>query len=150
MNLFYLLAATVLGVCFALQPAINGAAARILGSPVSAATVSVAITLVACVVLMPLFGGVPKTTALKALPWWVVFGGLIGAGVVAGGAAIAPVTGAAIFFVCLVAGQLVGSALVDHIGAFGLPRQPMSVLRFAGLALVLLGVLLVQFDRAWE
>ena len=56
MKLFYLLAATAIGVSFALQPAINGAAAKILGSPVSSAVISVAITLLTCIVLLPVFG----------------------------------------------------------------------------------------------
>ena len=148
MKLLFLLSATAIGVAFALQPAINGAAAKSLGSPVSAATISVAITLFACFALMPLFGGLPKAQDVLALPWWIIFGGLIGAGVVAGGAAIAPVTGAAAFFVCMIAGQLFGSALVDHFGAFGLPQQSLSPARLAGLALVLAGVLLIQFERA--
>ena len=147
MKIFLLLAATAIGMTFATQPAINGAAAKILGSPVSAAVISVAITLIACIALLPLFGGPPKMADVMALPWWVVFGGLIGAGVVAGGAAIAPITGAAVFFVCMIAGQLFGSALVDYLGAFGLPKQSLSPARLAGLALVLAGVLLVQFDR---
>lgn len=148
MKIAYLLATTAIGVSFALQPAINGAAAKILGSPVTAAAISVAITMLACLALLPLFGGSPKLSDVQLLPWWVVFGGLIGAAVVAGGATIVPVTGAAIFFVCLIAGQLAGSAVIDHIGAFGLPKQSMSLTRLAGLGLVLLGVLLVQFDRA--
>ena len=89
----------------------------------------------------------PKLADVKLLPWWVVFGGLIGSAVVAGGAAIATIIGAAIFFVCLIAGQLVGSTIVDHKGAFGLAKHSISITWLMDLRLVLLGVLLVQFDR---
>ncbi len=147
MKLFYLLAATAIGVSFALQPAINGAAAKILGSPVSSAVISVAITLLTCIALLPVFGATVSAGAVATLPWWVIFGGLVGAGVVAGGAGIAPITGAATFFVCMIAGQLVGSVIADHFGAFGLQERPISTLRIVAICLVLAGVLLVQFDR---
>ena len=72
-------------------------------------------------------------------------GGLIGVLVVAGSAAIVPVTGAAMFFVCLIAGQLLGSVALDHFGAFGLPEIQISPIRLIGVVLALAGVLLVQF-----
>ncbi len=144
MTLVYLLSAIAIGMAFATQPAINGAAVKDLGSPVAAAALSVAITLIACLAMMPFSGGTLRPSAVLSLPWWVVFGGLIGAFVVAGGAAIAPVTGAALFFVCLISGQLIGSLLVDHYGAFGMATQPVSLTKLAGVALALGGVVLVR------
>lgn len=144
MTLIYLLSAIAIGMAFATQPAINGAAIKYLGSPVAAAAVSVVITLAACLAMLPFMGGTLRPAAVLSLPWWVVFGGLIGAFVVAGGAAIAPVTGAALFFVCLISGQLIGSVLVDHFGAFGMTAQPVSLTKLAGVALALGGVVLVR------
>ncbi|MEM7438620.1 MAG: DMT family transporter [Pseudomonadota bacterium] len=148
MKIAYLLAAVAIGMAFAVQPAINGAVARIFGSAVSAGALSVTITCMTCLLLIPFFGGAPSTAQLASLPWWVIFGGLIGVSVIVGSAAIAPATGAAAFFVCLIAGQVVGSAVVDQIGAFGMPRQPISLMRIAGLGLVVLGVVLIQMERS--
>ena len=144
MKFAYLIAAFLIGMSFSLQPAINAAAARVLGSPVSAAALSVAITLIALLILMPVFGASISAGSLTSLPWWVIFGGLIGAAVVAGGAAIAPITGAALFFVCLIAGQLVGSVVVDTSGAFGMAVRELSMTKIAGVALALGGVVLVR------
>ena len=144
MNLIYLLSAVLIGMAFATQPAINGAAVKTLGSPVAAAALSVAITLVACLAILPASGGTLKPSAILSLPWWVVLGGLIGAFVVAGGATIAPVTGAALFFVCLICGQLLGSVLVDHLGAFGMTERPVSLTKIAGVILAFGGVVLVR------
>ena len=145
MTLFYLFAAFAIGVIFAAQPAINGEAARVLGSAIPAAALSVAITFLACLALMPSNGGFPKPASFLQLPWWVILGGLIGAFVVAGSAAIVPVTGAAMFFVCLIAGQLVGSMLVDVFGAFGMAERPINLIKLSGVALALGGVVLVRF-----
>jgi len=134
----------VLGMLFSQQPVINTAVSRIVGSPVAAAAYSVFITLVCLLILLPFSGGSLRPSVLAALPWWSVLGGFVGVGIVAGAAALAPITGAALFFVCLVAGQLMGAALADHIGAFGLPVRSLSWTRMAGLGLVLLGALLVN------
>ena len=144
MGLIYLLSAIAIGMAFSTQPAINGAGVKALGTPVAVAALSVAITLVACLVMLPFTGGSLRPANLALLPWWIIFGGLIGAFVVAGGAAIAPVTGAAVFFVCMISGQLIGSVLVDHFGAFGMTAQPISMTKIAGIALALGGVVLVR------
>lgn len=142
---FYLLAAVAIGVAFAAQPAINGVAASILGSALPAAVLSIAITLIVSTLIM--FGGrtVPTWETWAQLPWWIGIGGLIGVLVVAGGATIVPITGAAVFFVCLIAGQLAGSVFLDQIGAFGLPQQDISPMRLLGVMLTFGGALLARY-----
>ena len=78
------------------------------------------------------------------MPWWVYLAGPAGAFFVAGGVYIAPLTGTLIFFVCIVAGQLIGSALMDHFGAFGLDVRKFSLARLAGVLLVVAGAILVS------
>jgi transporter family-2 protein len=145
MPIVYLLSAIVIGAAFAAQPAINGAAARILGSAFPATALSVAITLLASIIVMILGRTTPSLETMAQLPWWVVMGGLIGLFVVGGGTMIVPVTGAAVFFVCLIAGQLFGSVLLDHIGAFGLPVREIGTLRLLGILLTFGGVILVRY-----
>lgn len=43
------------------------------------------------------------------------------------------------FFVCIVAGQLLCSALVDHFGLFGVNEAHISLSRGVGIALVFSG-----------
>lgn len=141
----YLLAAIVIGAAFAAQPAINGAAAKILGSAFPVVILSAAITMAASAVIMILGRTTPSFEMIAQLPWWFVLGGLIGVAVVGGGATIVPVTGAAMFFVCIIAGELVGSLILDRFGAFGLPVQEISLTRIAGILLTFGGVLLVRY-----
>jgi len=136
-------AAVLLGMAFSQQPVINSAVSKAVGSPVAAAAISVFVTLCCLLALVPFTGGSLRPSVISTLPWWSLLGGVIGVGIVAGGAAIAPVTGAALFFVCMVAGQLLGASIADHIGAFGLPEKSLSVTRFIGLALVMTGAVLV-------
>lgn len=136
-------AAIMIGVLFALQPVINATIVRTLGSSIAAAALSVFITLLCLLVLLPFSGGTLRPSVILTLPWWSIGGGLIGVAIVAGATAIAPITGAALLFVLLVTGQLIGASIADHVGAFGLPERPFSTLRFAGLAFVLIGCVLV-------
>ena len=145
MPIIYLLSAVVIWAGFAAQPAINGAAAKILGSAVPVTALSVAITLIACIIVMIIGRTTPSSEAMSQLPWWVVIGGLVGLLVVGGGTVIVPVTGAAVFFVCLIAGQLFGTVLLDHIGAFGLPVREIGTLRLLGVLLTFGGVILVRY-----
>lgn len=141
----YFLAAVLIGAAFACQPAINAVGSKILGSPWPATALSIAITLVAAIVVMLMTRTTPTLEAFQSLPWWIVLGGLIGLLVVGGGTAIVPVTGAALFFVCLIAGQLLGSVLLDQYGAFGLQVKEISAMRLGGVVLTFVGVLLVRF-----
>jgi len=63
---------------------------------------------------------------------------------VAGSIVTAPVLGVALFFVCMVTGQLIGSTIIDQIGAFGLEVKPVNTMKIVGLVLVIVGAGLVQ------
>lgn len=52
--------------------------------------------------------------------------------------------GSALYFVSLISGQLVGSALLDSFGAFGAPVINPGVYRSVGIALVLISAIAMQ------
>jgi len=143
-NILYIAAAIAIGACLSLQPPINAAMARTLGSPLLAASISIAISLVSVVLLWLTWGNRADLAQIRALPWWVILGGLIGVVFVAGGVVVAPVLGVAWFFVCVVAGQLLGSMLTDHFGAFGVQVKPINLMKLLGLGLVLAGAALFR------
>jgi transporter family-2 protein len=75
-------------------------------------------------------------------------GGILGAVYVGGAAAVTPKLGAGGFLVCVVAGQMVVAMAVDHLGLMGIAPKPVNLLRLAGVALILGGVLLVHLASA--
>ncbi len=77
---------------------------------------------------------------LSLLPGWVWLGGLLGACHVVISMKTIPVLGASLCLVFVIAGNLIGGAVYDQMGAFGLDRQPLTVTRLIGLGLVLAGV----------
>jgi len=140
----YIMAAIFLGATISAQPAMNAMLARSIGSAFGASAISIAVALALILLVLGITGaGRINGETLTAVPWWVFLSGLVGMLFVTGGVVIAPVTGALIFFVCVVAGQLIGSVFADHYGAFGLQVREISVMRILGIMLVLLGAIIV-------
>lgn len=145
MIVIYMLAAVVCGALLSTQPALNAMLGRAIGSPYGAVLVSILVAFLGSLAMATAFGrGDLSRSSLASVPWWAFLGGLIGTVFVLGGILVAPVIGALAFFICLIAGQLLGATLADHLGAFGLEVRPITLQRLAGLALVLAGALIVQ------
>ena len=144
-NTLYLAAAIAIGACLSLQPPINAVMARTLNSTLLAASISIAISLILVVVVWLAWSkGAGDLAQVRALPLWVSIGGIAGVVFVVGGVILAPRLGIASFFVCVVAGQLLGSMLADQFGAFGMPAKPINTIKLVGLGLVLAGAALAQ------
>ncbi|MNT56565.1 hypothetical protein D3C72_1938740 [compost metagenome] len=86
----------------------------------------------------------PQGTALRGMPWWGWLGGLAGAAYVTTVFTAIPAIGAAAAVGLTVAGQQVASVFVDRYGWFRLPQRPVSGLRMAGVAVLLLGVAIIK------
>lgn len=141
----YMLATVIIGMLISTQPPLNSVLGRAVGSAYGAAAISIGIAFVCILAIIQVTGyGEVSRKTLATVPWWVYLSGVAGAIFVASGPVVAPVTGALVFFVCIVAGQLLGSTLADHVGAFGLPVREMTWMRGAGLLLVIGGAILVQ------
>jgi len=133
------------GAVLPFQATSNGAVGKALGHPLWGAIVSLSVS---TLVLLPLlwFLKVPAPRLSNALqgPWWLWTGGVLGAVYVASAAAFSPKLGAGGFIVLVVAGQMIAAALVDHFGLMGLTPRPVTLARFAGVALLLVGAVLIQ------
>ncbi len=81
---------------------------------------------------------------LKGAPGWAWLGGLYGACFVAALAYASPRLGLASALTIAVASQLVTALALDRFGLLGLSAQPISLMRIAGVLLVIGGVLLVR------
>ena len=134
----------VAGGLLALQAPTNAILARAGGSPVLAALISFAVGTIALFVVWLASGNRPGAAPFAGLPWYAWLGGLYGAFFVAIAAFAAPRIGLASLITIGIAGQIVVALLLDHLGAFELPREPISVGRVLGALLVIAGVVLVR------
>jgi bacterial/archaeal transporter family-2 protein len=131
------------------QGAINAKLRGELHAPLAVGLVSFTVaTLTIAIVLLVLIAAGrtprPRYGALRTVPWWGWLGGACAAAYVMATFMLLPEIGAATTIALTVTGQQLASAAVDHIGAFRMARRPLSTARLIGLALLVLGCLLVQ------
>jgi transporter family-2 protein len=143
-SLLAMLAVVFGGAATALQAPTNAKMMTAVGSPVNAAFVSFAVGTAALGILAVILQTRPDMAASRALPWYAWVGGLYGAIFVVAAAWGVPKLGVATTITLMVAGQLLLSLVLDHFGVMDVPKQPMNLGRIAGVALVLVGVLLVR------
>ncbi len=134
----------VAGVMIAVQAPTNAILAKAGGSPVLAALISFAVGTVALFATWLASGNRPAASAFAGLPWYAWVGGLYGAVFVGAAAFAAPRIGLASLVTIGIAGQIAAALWLDHYGALGLPREPISLGRIIGVLLVLAGVVLVR------
>lgn len=139
-----MIAVVIGGAATALQAPTNAKMMGAVGSPVNAAFVSFAVGTAALGILALLLQARPDMAASRALPWYAWVGGLYGAIFVVAAAWGVPRLGVATTIILMVAGQLLLSVVLDHFGAMGMPKQPISWGRVAGVAMVVAGVLMVR------
>ena len=132
------------GAMIAVQAPTNAMLAKAGGSPVLAALISFGVGTVALLATWLASGNRPGTSAFASLPWYAWVGGLYGAFFVAIAAYAAPRIGLASLITIGVAGQIAAALWLDHIGALGLPREPINIGRVIGALLVVAGVVMVR------
>ena len=132
------------GGMIALQAPTNVMLSKAGGSPVLAALISFAVGTASLLVVWLASGNRPGLAPFGSLPWYAWIGGVYGAIYVGIAAYAAPRLGLASLITIGIAGQIVMALWLDHVGALGLMRQPVSGMRIAGALLVVVGVVLVR------
>lgn len=142
----YLSTAAILvgGALISIQSPLNAQLGKALGSPVNAALVSFLVGSLALSVIAAVQHVPPSAVPTRGLPWYAWAGGLCGAVFVTAAAYAAPRLGVATMLSLAIASQLLVATLLDHFGVLGVPEHPISGGRIAGMALVILGVLIVR------
>jgi len=138
--------ATAIGGTLALQAPLNSLLGRTVGG-LQAAIVAFAIGLCALLAVSVLAGGVGGIANAGDVRWWVlVGGGLISALYVASIVFTMHALGAGGLTAATIAGQFAIALAVDHFGWLGVERQPITLVRLAGLALLAAGTWLIAWD----
>lgn len=147
--IFYVIAFTA-GLGITLQTTLNSQLARGLGGdPVTAALFSFAAGAFSLSIYALLRGGLfTSLAAIPSQPLWSLAGGLLGASALFSYVVLAPKIGFSALLGLAIVGQLLSSQLIDHFGLLGAIRRPVSLLKLAGMLVMLAGLAVMLFgDR---
>jgi transporter family-2 protein len=146
MHFVLLFLAFVMGWSLVVQAAVNRNLAEHAGGAPFWASMLSAFVSAACLLLFQVAvrSKWPSAAQFNGTPWWVWTGGLLGAFNVLAPVLLVGRLGTALLFAAIITGQLICSLLVDHLGALGLSRHPVTPARLVGAVLLFAGVYLVR------
>jgi transporter family-2 protein len=146
MIVLYILLAAGSGALVVVQASINGELRGLVGDPYRTALVSTTVSTIFLFALSLVANGrpIPAGSVFSNATWWMWIGGVLGAVYVAAAAVLISKLGSAVLFTIVIFGQLVMAVLMDQYGWIGLEKHPLNPQRVAGIALVLVGVVLVR------
>jgi bacterial/archaeal transporter family-2 protein len=132
----------VAGGLIALQAPINSELGKATGG-LAAALVSFVVGTIALAAIVVLSGKAGGLGSAFDVSWYYLVGGLLGALYVTNALLAVSVIGAGGVAALTVAGQLTASVAIDRLGLFGLDEVPLTPERLLGVALLLVGTVLV-------
>ncbi len=143
---FLLLAFAILAGSFVpFQAGANATLGRMLGHPLWATLVSLAVSIAIIIPVMMAFKiSAPTFSGTLKGPWWIWQGGAAGVIYITAALLLAPKLGVTNFIIAVIAGQMMASLLIDHFGLVGLPVKPVTLWRISGVAMILLGLTITQ------
>ena len=168
MAVAYIVAAMLIGAGSAIQISLVSAMGRLRG-PLEATLVSLVATIAAFTLVLAtrsmtgqalslptpftnpvvyLAVCVPFAVSLVLLvkgiaPYFAITGTLAIPALVSAGF-LGPRLGVGLYISAIIAGNLIGAVILDHIGAFGIPVHRVDVTRVLGIAALLVGVVLIR------
>lgn len=135
----------VAGFGLTVQVGMNSQLRKVLQSANLAALISFTVGTVALIgLLVAMRSPLPSRESFAAVPLWAWFGGLLGAFYVATSTIVAAELGATTLLGLALLGQLATALVIDHFGWLGLPENPITWTRLAGVALLGAGVWLIS------
>jgi len=145
-GVLFAMAALIAGALVPFQAGSNAALGRALGHPLWATVASLLVSLLVVLpVMLAMRTPAPTMQSAAHLPVWAWFGGVAGVIYITAALLLTPRMGAASFIVCVIAGQMATALLIDHFGLVGLPVKSVNFGRIAGVALIFIGMLMVQW-----
>ena len=110
-----LLVALLAGAAVPFQAGANAALGRLLGHPLWATLISLAVSvLMVLPALLLMRAPLPQLANLGQAPWWAWLGGVAGVAYITAALILTPRLGAAGFIVCVIAGQVLSSLIIDQ------------------------------------
>ena len=140
--IFWLILAVVLGAAISIYMPMNGAIAKVAGSPIVANVLFYFVGLLTSLALLGLFGDFKTLLKLKNLPPFLLITGVMSALMVLGTIFLLPQLGAGKLFLLQIVGQIIMALIVSHFGLFESAQDPITLQKIIGAAFLVVGALI--------
>jgi bacterial/archaeal transporter family-2 protein len=139
LSLLYILLAVIMGAVISIYLPMNSSVARHFGSAITANISFFLGALLTAIVIFALFGDLGSILRLRKVPPYLFLTGVISAFMVLGTTFLIPRLGARKLFILLIGGQIIMAMIIGHFGILESPRDPISLRKLVGAALLVLG-----------
>lgn len=143
-KIIWIVLALLSGAFLPIQAGLNSKLGKAVENPVYASMISFVVGTLGLIAYILITKQTISLTGLKEAPNYVWLGGLLGAFYVTVIILAFPVLGPGLTFGLVVAGQMVISMLLEHFNILVAQQNPISFTKIIGIALVILGVLLIR------
>jgi len=140
--IFWLILAVVLGAAISIYMPMNGAIAKVAGSPIVANVLFYFVGLLTSLALLGLFGDFKTLLKLKNLPPFLLITGVMSALMVLGTIFLLPQLGAGKLFLLQIVGQIIMALIVSHFGLFESSQDPITPQKIIGAAFLVVGAII--------
>lgn len=142
---FLIFVALLAGAVLPVQSGLNNKMASAVDSPTLAALISFLVGTFSLLIFAVASGErLGALTDARNAPMTGWMGGILGAFFVTAMIILLPRVGVALTISLVIAGQMIAAIVIDHFGFFDVPVREVSLLRLAGILLVLGGVVLIR------
>lgn len=142
----FMLLAIIAGIAVTIQGPVNAA----LGAKVKNADFATLWSFVggSAVLLIYFFAikkySLPSIETLKTVPWWAYLGAITGIIYVFSVVLVIPQLGVGRATVLLLLAQIITAMLLDHFGALGLAKNPITMNKIVGLVFMVVGIVFIN------
>lgn len=132
------------GIGIPVLAAMNSQLGARIGAPFAAGTVLFVVAFSASLVVLLLSGQGRALAALPSQPWYLFLAGTLVAFYVLSITWVAPRFGVGNAVFCVLLGQMIAAAAIDHFGLFGAAIRQITATRAAGIGAMVFGLFLIQ------
>jgi transporter family-2 protein len=132
------------GVGIPILAALNAQLGGRIGAPMAAGVVAMTVALLVSLIAVAATGQARALALVAAQPLWLLLAGVLMAFYLLSITWIAPRFGVGNAVFCVLLGQMIAAAVIDHFGLFGARVVPLNGQRLAGILAMAGGLLLIQ------
>jgi bacterial/archaeal transporter family-2 protein len=132
------------GVGIPILAAINAQLGARIGAPMAAGVIGLSVALLFAAAAVVVTGQGRALALVAGQPLWLLAGGAFMAFYLLSITWIAPRFGVGNAVFCVLLGQMMAAAVIDHFGLFGARVVSMNMQRLAGLLTMAIGLVLIQ------